>query len=425
MSGSFVILGDGIAGSTAAETIRERDPNASITVITDEGEPLYNRILIKEFAKGKLPEAPISIHEEDWYVDRSIELRLNTRVETVDVDEGAVETAAGEEIPFDKLLVATGGTPAQLPAKRSDADGIHHFWTFQDARAIREHVERAEAGVIIGAGLLGIDLAAVCGAQGVDGTYLMRGDRWWRDALTTDGAAIIHEALEKIGVEPVFHSDVEGFAVDDDGHVVATVDAEGNRYPSDWVGVAIGLNFNTEFLQDTSIEREWGIVVDAYMRTSHPDVFAAGDITRFFDYYLDDFTQNGSWGSAKEQGNAAGINMWTSLDEGLGPSGTNTGSMERFEWVPSYSITHFDMPFLSFGHPTEGDTAVDRRYGDGEWRRLTFVDGRLIGGVLLGNLAPQTAYKRLIRERAPVGDKTDLLLERDVDLDEFVPQTQS
>ncbi len=416
MAGSFVIIGDGIAGSTAAEAIREFDPEADITVITDEGEPLYNRILIKEFAKGKLPEAPVAIHEEDWYDDRNIELLLDTYVTEADPEAGTLSTAEGRSIDFDKLLVATGGTPAQLPADGSDAEGIHHFWTFQDARAIREHVEVADHGVVIGAGLLGIDLAAICGVQGLEATYLMRGNRWWRDALTDDGAEIVHDALQEIGIEPMFNRGVDHFEVED-GHVVATIDSEGDRHPSDWVGVAIGLHFNTEFLQETDVELEWGVVVDEFMRTNHPDVYAAGDITRFYDYYLEDVTQNGSWGSAKEQGKIAGRNMYLSLEHDIGAKGMETGPLERFEWVPSYSITHFDIPFLSFGHPTDGIESVDRLYDDTEWRRLTFTeDGRLIGGVLLGNLAPQSAYKELIRTKRPVLESAEILLERKFDL---------
>lgn len=417
MTGSFVILGDGIAGSSAAETLRERDPEADVTVITEEGEALYNRILIKEYAKGKLPEAPIAIHDEDWYADRSIDLELDTHVIDVDVHERTVTAADGRQFDYDRLLVATGGTPAQLPAENSDAEGIHHFWTFQDARAIRDHVEAADEGIVIGAGLLGIDFAAVCGTQGLDARYLMRGNRWWRDALSLDGAEIVHEELRSIGVEPIFERSVDRFEVDANGHVEAAVDDQGTRYPADWVGVAIGLNYNTEYLQGTGIDRDWGIVVDERMRTSDPTVYAAGDITRFYDHYLEDMTQNGSWGSAKEQGRVAGANMYESLHREVGPKGSPAPDLERFEWVPSYSITHFDLPFLSFGHPTEGEETIERRYAEREWRRLALKDGRLIGGVLLGDLAPQRAYKQLIRERRQVSDFRGLLLEREFDLE--------
>jgi NAD(P)H-nitrite reductase large subunit len=413
MSTSHVIVGDGIAGSSAAETIREKDPDADVTVITDEGEALYNRILIKEFAKGKLPEAPISIHEPDWYEERDIDLQLNTYVTDVDPDAHEVHTYAGDTYEYDKLLVATGGTPVQLPVENSDADGIHHFWTFQDARKIREHADEAEKGIVVGAGLLGIDLAAVCAAQDIEANYLMRGNRWWRYALSLDGAEIIHDALEENGVTPVFDSGVDHFETDDDGYVEAAIDPNGERYEGDFCGIAIGLDFNTEWLQGSGVETEDGVVVDEYMQTNVEDIYAAGDITQFHDTILGEQAQNGAWGSAKEQGATAGKNMVADAEEA------------EFRWVSSYSITHFDFPFLSFGHPTLGDDEAERKYSDSEWRRLAFKNGQLIGGVLIGDLSQQSKFKQLIREERQVADQKEVLLEEDVDLDKLEATTEA
>jgi NAD(P)H-nitrite reductase large subunit len=415
MTQSYAIIGDGIAGSSAAETLREEDPEADITVITDEGEALYNRILIKEFAKGKLPEAPISIHEEDWYGEREIDLALNTHVTEIDPDGHEIHTHEGETHEYDKLLVATGGTPTQLPVDNSDAEGIHHFWTFQDARKIAEHAEEAETGAVVGAGLLGIDLAAICGAQGVDANYFMRGNRWWRYALSEEGAEIIHDGLRENGVTPVFESGVDRFVTDDDGHVTATVTPDGEEHESDFVGIAIGLDFNVEVLQGTGVETDDGVVVDEYMRTNVDDIYAAGDLTRFYDTILNEHGQNGSWGSAKEQGQVAARNMVA--DTVASETQRADGEEEAFRWVSSYSITHFDFPFLSFGHPTLGDEHVERKYSDTEWRRLALKDGKIIGGVLIGDLAPQSAFKQLVREERDVSGQTDVLLEEEVDLE--------
>jgi NAD(P)H-nitrite reductase large subunit len=265
--------------------------------------------------------------------------------------------------------------------------------------------------VIIGAGLLGIDLAAICGAQDVDAKYLMRGDCWWRYALSEEGAEIIHDGLREKGVEPVFQSGADEFVTDDDGHVEATVGSNGERYESDFVGAAIGLNFNVEFMQGTGLETDDGIVVDEYMQTNLDDVYAAGDITKFYDTILGEQAQNGSWGSAKEQGQTAAKNM-AADDE-----------VESFRWVSSYSITHFDFPFLSFGHPTLGDDFVERKYSDTEWRRVVFKDGKVIGGVLIGDLAPQSKLKQLIREERDLTGQKEILLEEDIDLDKLEAPT--
>ena len=412
MTASYVVIGDGIAGSSAAETIRENAPDADVTVITDEGEALYNRILIKEFAKGKLPEAPMSIHQPDWYDERDIDLRLNTFVTDIDTDAHTVDTHEGEQFDYDKLLLATGGTPVQLPVPNSDAEGIHHFWTFQDARAIAERAEAADTGVVVGAGLLGIDFAAICGAQDVEAHYLMRGESWWRYALSADGAEIIHGALEDNNVTPVFDSGVDRFEVDDSGHVSAAVTPDGDSYDCEFAGVAIGLDFNLELLQNTDIELDDGVVVDEHMQTSVEDVYAAGDLTRYYDTILDEYAQNGSWGSAKEQGSIAGENMVTD------------GETATFRWVSSYSITHFDFPFLSFGHPTIGDDHAEAKFSDTEWRRVAFKDGKIVGGVLIGDLAPQSKYKKLIREERVVADQKDVLMREEVDLDELAPAAE-
>ena len=407
MSTSHVIIGDGIAGSSAAETIREADPDADVTVITDEGEALYNRILIKEFAKGKLPEAPISIHDEGWYEERDIELELNTHVTEIDTAGHEIHTHTSGSYDYDKLLVATGGTPTQLPVENSDAEGVHHFWTFEDARAIEEHADEAETGIVVGAGLLGIDLAAICGAQGIDAHYLMRGECWWRYALDEEGAEIIHDALRDVGVEPVFDSGVDHFVTDEDGVVTGAVDPNGEEFAGDFVSVAIGLDFNTEFLRGSGIETDNGVVVDEYMQTNVEDVYAAGDITQFNDLILGERAQNGAWGSAKEQGSIAAQNM------------VADAAAEEFRWVSSYSITHFDFPFLSFGHPTMGDDTVERKYSETEWRRVVLKDGKVIGGVLIGDLAPQSKLKQLAREQRDVSDQKELLLDETIDLEKF------
>ncbi len=396
-----VIIGDGVAGATAAETIIDKNPAADVTIITAEDRPLYNRVLIKEVAKGKVPGEATQIHDEDWYDDHGIDLQLETRVEAVDTDSQVVYTDTGDELTYSKLLVATGGTPRPLPVDNSTADGIYYFWTYDDAQRIQQAAEEAEKGIIIGAGLLGIDLAAVCGAQNIDAKYLMRGNRWWRYGLSADGAKIIHDALGSNNVTSVFETGVERFKTDDDGHVEAVIDTDGETHPVDFVGVAIGLSYNTQLLRGTPVEIDNGITVDEHMQTSVKDVYAAGDITRYLDPYLDDYTQNGAWDSAKEQGRVAALNM------------VADNQNESFDLISSYSVTHFDFPFLSFGHPTEGDTTCERRYGDQEWRRLAFKDGKLIGGVLIGNIAPQRAFKQLIREQREVEHLQEELLDAD------------
>ena len=404
----YVIIGDGISGATAAGAIRDELPEADIKVITDESEPLYNRINIKEYAKGRMPEEAIRMHTEAWYDERDIDLLLDTLVWKVENDDNTVVLHDGTELSYDKLLVAAGGSPRNLPVPHSTADGIHNFWTFVDSRKIRRDAENADHGIVVGAGLLGIDFAYALGANDVDAKYLMRGDRWWRYGLDNEGAEIIHDELESIGVEPVFGEGVDRFEIDKMGHVETALGTTGKRYPCDIAGVCIGLDLNTEIVDGTGIETNEGIRSDEYLRTNDPDVFVAGDINEFYDVTLDEYNVNGSWDSAKKQGEVAGYNM------------ANPNDMKEFEIVPKYSVSHFSMPFISLGSPTKGEEFVSKKYGEKDYRRLAFKDGKLIGAVLIGNVRVVGHFTRIIKAKDEVYSDRDKLMEHEIDAREFL-----
>ncbi|QGN06749.1 NAD(P)/FAD-dependent oxidoreductase [Halorhabdus sp. CBA1104] len=401
---SYVIVGDGIAGSAAAETLAERTNDASITVLTAESEPLYNRILIKEYAKGTLDADAVRMHDQAWYDERDIDLRLESRVETVDTTAKTVLTMGGESVSYDDLLIATGVTPRSLPVENADADGVTSFWTIEDAERIRKKAKAAETGTIVGGGLLGIDYAAIAAAQDVEAHYLIRGDRWFSRAMSPIGAEIVHDALREMGVTPVTETEVERFQTDEDGHVRATEADDGTVYDSDCIGIAIGTEPNTGLLEETSIDLDGGVLVDEYLRTTDSSVWAAGDVARYNDPLLDQPVSNGSWGSASAQGELAAENM---LADG--------GGMEAFEYVPSYTVSHFEFPLASFGHPGLGETYHERQYGDQEWRRLAFRDGMLVGGVLIGDLSPLSAYTELTASGHPVQQHVQQLLAQSFD----------
>ena len=379
----YCIVGNGIAGDAAATIIRENDLESDITIVTEEGTPMYNRILLKEFAKGKVIEKSTKIRDEDWYLNKDIDLRLNTRVIRIDSIEKIIEMETGETQEYDLLLIATGGTPREMNVPGSDLEGIHHFWTINDTQRIRKHAEVADDGVVIGGGLLGIDLAAICAAHEIRGKYIMRGNVWWRNALSKAGGEIINKSLEDKNVMPIFNKEIECFK-GSGGKVKSVVTNDGEVHEADFVGVAVGLDYNIEMLQGTDVKCNNGILVDEYMFTGTDGIYSAGDVTEYQDVILGEKNQNGDWGSAKKQGAIAGWNM------------VNGNKFKKFEWVPSYSITHFEYPIVSFGHPSRGEEYIERKYGETEWRRLAFKQGRLIGGVLIGNVSAQSAYKKLI-----------------------------
>ncbi len=328
-----VIIGDGIAGATAATTIRKEAPDAEITVITNEPDPLYNRVKIKDYAKGHVEYMKCFMHDLAFYEKSDIQLLLSTTVRHVADERNTIILQDGTELPYDKLLISTGGTPRRLGLEGGDAKGIHTFWTLREAKAIREHAQQSKNGVAIGAGLLGIDIAVVFALNGVKTRYVMRGNRWWREGLSKAGSEIVERGLQDLGVENVFFETPKRF-ITDNGKLVGLETEAGTHFDCDIAGVAVGLNMNTELVKDSNVKTGEGILTDSYLNTSVPNVWAAGDIAQYYDVIQDRINMNGSWASAIAQGKCVGMNMVGKKTEFVqGLRVTDAETMEIVEMV--------------------------------------------------------------------------------------------
>lgn len=397
----YVIIGDGIAGATAAETLRASDAEASVTILTSEGEPLYNRVQIKDFAKGMKEEAKCRIHDAKWYESRTIDLQLFTTVTLVDDKHNTVICEDGRRYEYDKLLVASGGQPRPYPVPNGQAEGVFTFWTFADARRIRAAADASERAVAIGAGLLGIDLAVIFAKHGCGVKYIMRGNRWWREGLNKDGSAIVEGYLRDIGVECVFGETPTHFTVDDKNHVRSVVTDKNSDYPVDAVGAAIGLNMNLRCVAPSQVKTGEGILANEFLQTSVPNVYTAGDIAQYFDPILNRVNINGSWASAKRQGEVAALNMLK-------------GNHLPFEHVDFYSIDHFDKPVMSVGNIL-GDEIIEGIVAEGAYRRVIFKENRVIGMIFVGDARPLPFAKKIIMSRTDVSKIKPDLLKADFD----------
>lgn len=401
MASRYVIIGDGIAGATAAETLRANDANASITILTNEGEPLYNRVQIKDFAKGMKEEAKCRIHDTKWYEARNIDLQLFTTVTLVDDKHNTVICEDGRRFEYDKLLVATGGVPRPYPVPHGQSEGVFTFWTFADARRIKEAAEKSEKAVAIGAGLLGIDLAVIFAKHGCDVKYIMRGNRWWREGLSKEGSAIVEGYLKEMGVECIFGETPTHFTVDEKDHVNGVVTDKNVTYPVQSVGAAIGLNMNLRAVAPSNVKTGEGILANEFLQTSVPNVYTAGDIAQYFDPILNRVNINGSWASGKRQGEVAALNMLK-------------GNTVPFEHVDFYSIDHFDKPVMSVGNIL-GDEIVEAVVAEGAYRRVIFKDNRIIGMVFVGDAKPLPFVKKIIAARMDVSKLKQDFLKADFD----------
>ena len=389
MTEKHVIIGDGNAGATAAETLRKEDGDIEITVLTDESEPLYNRIMLKNYMKGTLPKQYTRVHDEKWYEKRDIELKLNTRAENIDTEAREVETDSGDKIPYEKLLVATGGSPRKLP-QDSGFENLHYMWTMQDAEKIKESAENSEKAVVVGGGLLGIDLAVAYAENDCETHYLIRGENWWSRGLDKEGAEIIHRKMEDKGVNVVTETEVGELKGDEE--VEKVISKDGREFECDAVAVAIGQTPNSDFIEVEKNDARM-IKADKFLETSGEDVYAAGNMVDYYSPVFERRTVNGSWDHSEAMGETAAYNM--------------LGKDEEFNFVNTYGVGHFDIQFLAIGD-WKGDT-VEKKYSEDEYRRLFFKDDRLVGAVMIGYTKSQEELKKMIREKEEVEDKEELL----------------
>ena len=386
----FVVIGDGNAGATAAETLRDEKEDAEITVITDESEPLYNRIMLKNFMKGNLPKKFTRVHDENWYEKRDINLNLETRVTEVNTEEKEVKTESGESFTYDKLLVATGGSPRTLPFDE-DYGNINYMWTMEDAENIKKSAEGSEEAVVIGGGLLGIDLAVAYAEHDCKTYYLIRESNWWDRGLDEEGADIIHRRLKEKGIEVMNESEAVDFNTED-GEVTATVLDNGEEIQCDAVGIAIGQKANSGIIDVEKNDYDM-IKTDEFLETSAEGIYAAGNMVEYYSPVFERRTVNGSWDHSEEMGEAAARNM--------------IRENEEFDYVNTYGVGHFDVQFLAIGD-WHGEP-IQRKYGEDEYRRLFFDGDRLVGAVMIGYTKGQEKIKELIHEKESFEDREKLL----------------
>ncbi|PZN12327.1 MAG: NAD(P)/FAD-dependent oxidoreductase [Bacillota bacterium] len=395
----YVVIGNGVAGTTAAEQLKQIDPHSHVTLIAAEPYPLYNRVSLPHYLKGTVSEDKVFMRSVGQHAERGIDLRLETRVVSIQLDEHTVYTDHDEEIPFDKLLVATGGRPRRLPVPGADTDGVYYFQTLDDTRRMIERFATARRAVVVGGSFIAYELAEGFRRRGLAVTWLIRGPRWLRRILDEEGGRLVDLLARDHGIEILYGEEVaEVHAAD--GTVRAVTTTGGQTIEADMVGCGLGLDYHTDLLAGTGIEVRSGVVTDEYLQTGHPDVFAAGDVAEFFDLSIGRHHQMGTWNNAMVHGRVAAANM--------------AGARKPYREVPVYSSGLFDSKITAIGatpeiHPgLEAVSHVD--WENRQYQRLFFLDGRLVGAVLIGDLRARKKIVEMISQREPVDDPNGLLL---------------
>ena len=385
----YVIVGNGVAGTTAAETLRKNDPNCRITLLADEPYPLYNRVALPPYLKHRTPREKVFMRTVEIHRERGIDLRLETKVERVNTEDRSVLTVGGEELAYDALLVATGGRPMHVQAEGSEGVGaIFNFQYFDDAEAILARMETARSAAVIGGSYIAYELAEAFRHNGLETTWIMRGPYFLRRVLDPAGGELVDQIARSHGVHMVYGEEIARVERTN-GTVGAVLTNKDRRVPAEMLGTGLGMKMNLELLRDTPVETHDGILTNEYLETNVPGVFAAGDVAEFFDVTVGRHNMMGTWGNSVGHGRVAALNM--------------AGQRSAYEDIPMYSSGLFDSFIRVIGLTPESFPELeDFAHLNAEnrsYQRLFFHDDRLVGAVLIGEMKFRTKIFSYIRNR--------------------------
>ena len=312
MTRRLVVVGASVAGGTAAATFRERGFDGEVTLIGAEPHPPYERPpLSKSLLRGETPFDHCLIRPNAFWSDRQIEARLGVAAASIDLASKVVNLVDGSRVPFDRLLLATGARNRRPPLPGVDLEGVYSLRTIEEAEAIRAEIEPGRRAVLAGMGFIGSEVAASLRLRGVDVTVVAGGVAPLDRVLGEDVGRVLEGAHRDRGVAMHFGLRVAGF--EGDTRVRRVLTAEGRSFECDFAVLGLGVEPVTELAADAGLDVDGGVAVDASCRTSHPDVFAAGDVASHQHPVFGRRVRVEHWQNALRQGRAAALVM---LDQG-------------------------------------------------------------------------------------------------------------
>lgn len=391
-SSPYVIAGGGPAGTAAIRGIREVDEEGRIILITPEHLGCYSKALLAHYLCGEESEEGLIYKAKEFFHRNGVEVLLGRRVVRLDPERKRVVLDDGEEVEFRKFLIATGGKPFVPPMKGLDKEGVFTFTDFEKAKEAREFIEaNAKRAVVVGAGFIGMEVAEALSRMGIETTVVEIAPRILIRALDDRGAQIVLDLLK--GRQISFRTGDTVEEIMGDGRVKAVRLRSGEVLDCDAVIIAIGVVPNTEVVEGTTIEVGRGIKVDERMRTSAPDVYAAGDVAEILDLTDGQRRPIPIFPLANECGEIAGINM--------------AGGEAKFGGgIPINTLKFLPVEAVS-GGITWGEGLEELTYegpGGLPYRKVLLKDGRIVGFVLIGDTYGAGIYTGLIRAKADVSE---------------------
>jgi NAD(P)H-nitrite reductase large subunit len=308
MKTRYVIIGNGAAGATAAETIRHHDAVGDITILTAEPYPTYSRpglayVLIKE-----IPPQQVFARTRAWYEQLQLNL-VSGQAERVDVVKQQVLLADGRIIPYDRLLIATGARATPPPYPGADLKGVVYLDTLDGTRDLIGLAKRARRAVVVGGGITALELTEGLAHRGVETHYFVRRNRLWGKVFNDAEAQMLEERMRAHHVHIHYNTEATEILGNRRGRVCGVRLDSGREFKCDLVGVAIGVRPQLDVVRDTPIRVDRAILVDEFMQSSVPNVYAAGDCAQVYDRWTQQHMLDILWPSAVAEGRAAGLNM--------------------------------------------------------------------------------------------------------------------
>jgi 3-phenylpropionate/trans-cinnamate dioxygenase ferredoxin reductase component len=388
MSGTFVIVGAGLAGGGAAATLREEGFDGRVVLIGAERQPPYERPpLSKEYLRGESSFERALVQPPGFYDENGIETRFGVRATRVDAAEKVVELDDGERVAYDRLLVATGARTRRFPVPGLDLEGIYSLRTVADSDRIRAEALPGRKAVVVGMGFIGSEVAASLRRSGVDVVVVDRNEVPLRRVLGKEVGRVIAGIHREHGVSMIFEDTVAAF--EGAGRVERVSTAHGRRIECDFVVVSLGVEPVTDLLADTGAGIDNGVVVDEYLRTGVEGIYAAGDVANHYHPVFERRIRVEHWQNALEQGPAAARNM---LDRD-----------EPYDEIPWFWSDQYEHNLQYAGFHTEWDELVVRGSMD-ERNFVAFYrkDRRVLAAVAVNRGRDLRRTMALIKSQEPV-----------------------
>jgi NAD(P)H-nitrite reductase large subunit len=404
MQTRYLIIGNSAGGIGAAEAIRQVDKEGALTIVSEEPYPAYSRPLISKYLMGECTLEGILFRPLDFYDQNNIILLPGKKVTHLGLDHQTARLEDGEQIAWEKLLLAVGGKPIFPRIKGSDKRGVFTFTNLDDAKAVDGFLDNARKAVVIGGGLIGISVTEALMKRGADVIVVEMKERILNTILDQQASLMAEEVLKQAGVEIIAgqtvieingRETVEGVTLDN-----------GDAMLCDLVLVAIGVSPRPELALDAKLEIDRGMVVDHHMATNHPDVYACGDAAEAYDFVYGENRLTPIWSNAYVGGKIAGFNMAGVATEY--PGGTAMNSLNYF----GIDITSAGMPTA----PNDDGYEVISRQESSTYQKVILKDNFVVGMISVGNIEKSGIIFGLMRDRVNVESFKQSLLDDDFGL---------